>query len=207
MPEQPVPTPALPDETPPAPIEAAQHLPPPPKETVPQFEPPPEPEQIALLPPPPPAAQELTPSHPAAARVALNKPRAVKAAARVATPPNPVAQGEGEMQPPSPGQASSVMVSADAFAAWQASLVAWLDAHRAYPEAARRLGEQGAVGVRFTLSENGEVSSADIQRGSGSTMLDAATLAMLRGAHLPPPPPGTDAARRTISVSIRYQLN
>ena len=98
-------------------------------------------------------------------------------------------------------------VSADALSAWQRALVAWFDAHRAYPEAARRLGEQGAVGVRFTLSESGDVTSADIQRGSGSTMLDEATLKLLRGAHLPAPPPGTDPARRTISVSIRYQLN
>jgi TonB family protein len=63
------------------------------------------------------------------------------------------------------------------------------------------------VGVRFTLTESGQVASADVQRGSGSATLDEATLAMLRGAHLPPPPSGTDPARRTISVSIRYQLN
>ncbi len=85
--------------------------------------------------------------------------------------------------------------------------MAWLDAHRAYPEAARQRWEQGAVGVRFTLTQSGHVSNADIQRGSGSTTLDDATLDMLRGAHLPPPPPGTDLARRTISVSIRYRLN
>jgi TonB family protein len=77
----------------------------------------------------------------------------------------------------------------------------------AYPESARQRGEQGAVGVRFTLTESGDVTTADIQHGSGSTTLDQATLAMLRGAHLPPPPLGTDPARRSICVSIRYQLN
>jgi protein TonB len=102
---------------------------------------------------------------------------------------------------------ATTSASADALATWQQALIAWLDAHRAYPEAARRRGEQGAVGVRFALTELGEVTSADIQHGSGSATLDEATLTMLRGAHLPPPPPGTEAARRTISVSIRYRLN
>ena len=121
--------------------------------------------------------------------------------------PNP--QGEEDSRAPPHESVPGVIatVSADALSAWQRALIAWLDAHRAYPEAARRVGEQGAVGVRFTLSESGDVTGADIQRGSGSMVLDDATLAMLRGAHLPPPPPGTDAARRTISVLIRYQLN
>jgi protein TonB len=104
------------------------------------------------------------------------------------------------------GPPAAASPTADALASWQQALIAWLDAHRSYPAAARRRGEQGAVGVRFTLAESGEVTEATIQHGSGSATLDEATLALLRGAHLPPPPPSTEPARRTISVSIRYQL-
>lgn len=125
--------------------------------------------------------------------------------AAVAPAVTPATAGQSGPSAPVPGPTRSA--GADALAAWQQALIAWVDAHRAYPEAARRRGEQGAVGLRFTLTESGEVATADIQRGSGSTTLDEATLGMLRGAHLPPPPPGTEAARRTISVSIRYQLN
>jgi protein TonB len=201
MPEAPVPTPAQPDATAPVPVEAAEVIPSLPTAIVPQVPAPPEPEQIALTPPPP------TRTEPTPAKVAPARPRVVRAAARVTLPPIPFTQGEGEAAASPASAPASVHASADALSAWQAALVAWLDAHRAYPETARQRGEQGAVGVRFTLTDSGDVSHADIQRGSGFTTLDDATLDMLRGAHLPAPPPGTDPARRTISVSIRYRLN
>ncbi len=206
-PEQPVPTAVPPGEVAPVPTEAAQVVQPPPTEIVPQAVAPPEPEQIAVMTPPPPAAAQAAQSHPTPAKVAVEQPRVVKAAARVTPSPNPLPQAEGEVSASASTRAASALVSADALSKWQAALIAWLDAHRAYPEAARQRAEQGAVGVRFTLSENGDVTNADIQRGSGSTTLDDATLDMLRGAHLPPPPQGTDPARRTISVSIRYKLD
>jgi len=193
------------------PIEAVQTVEPRPQEIVPQEPPPPALAEVAFAPlPPPPVTSPVHGNQPPHVTkvVATDKPRVMKATARVTPPPFPLPQGEGEMSASTSSQeAVSSAVSADALAAWQRALIAWLDSHSAYPEAARRVGEQGAVGVRFALSESGDVTEADIQHGSGSTTLDAATLAMLRGAHLPPPPPGTDAARRTISVSIRYRLN
>jgi protein TonB len=200
IPEPPIPTAAVPDEPAPVPIEAAQVMQPLPKEAVPHVPAPPEPGQIGVASLP--AAAQIPPP---AVKVAPNRPRVVKAAAHVAPPPTPLPQGEGEARA-SPAVAGGQQI-ADALSAWQRALIAWLDAHRVYPEAARRVGEQGAVGVRFSLNETGDVTGADIQRGSGSTTLDDATLEMLRGAHLPAPPPGTDPARRTISVSIRYRLN
>jgi protein TonB len=206
MAEQPVPATTPPNETVPALTEAAQMIPPP-QARVPQVAPPPEPAQIALVPPPMPVTPASSESHPPAPKVVAERPRVVKVTARVTPPPTPLPQGEGEALSSATARVAGGSPSADALTAWQRALVAWLDAHRAYPEAARRRGEQGAVGVRFTLTETGEVTTADLQRGSGSATLDDATLAMLRGARLPPPPPGIDAARRTISVSIRYQLD
>lgn len=207
VPAQPLPSAAPPDAVEPVPAGAAQVTPSLPREIVPQVPPPPEPEQIEVAPPP--AAAQAAQSLPAPAKVAVEKPRVVRTAARVTPPPAALPQGAAEASASAPAsvRASAGPASADALTAWQAALIAWLDAHRAYPEAARQRGEQGAVGVRFTLTDGGDVSSADIQRGSGFTTLDDATLAMLRGAHLPPPPPGTDPERRTISVSIRYRLN
>ncbi|HEY0421163.1 MAG TPA: energy transducer TonB [Acetobacteraceae bacterium] len=90
--------------------------------------------------------------------------------------------------------------------AWRAALAAWIERHRAYPEAARRRQEQGAALVRFSLDAGGRVLEASVLRASGAESLDQAALSMLRGATLPAPPPGTDPARRVVTVSIRYRL-
>jgi len=125
------------------------------------------------------------------------------ARAEAAAPAPLAGAGQGEASAP----AAATGATSDALDAWRAALVAWLDAHRIYPESARLRGEQGAVGVRFSLAPSGDVKEADVQRGSGSETLDDAALSMLRGAHLPAPPAGMDAQRLTVSVSIRYSLN
>jgi protein TonB len=80
--------------------------------------------------------------------------------------------------------------------------VAWLAAHRVYPEGSRRRSEEGEVTVRFTVAADGKVSDVAVVKGSGFAALDAAALSMLRGAALPPP--GTEATR---TVRVRYRLN
>jgi protein TonB len=89
---------------------------------------------------------------------------------------------------------------------WQSALAAWLEAHKTYPEQARRRGDQGRAVVRFTVDRAGLVQDVEILTSSGSTVLDGAIDRMLSGAHVPPFPPGMTQADVTVTVQIRYAL-
>jgi protein TonB len=89
---------------------------------------------------------------------------------------------------------------------WQNALAAWLEAHKTYPDAARRQGEQGRAIVRFTIDRGGQVLDVQLVSGTGSASLDEAVERMLRGARLPVFPPGMDQAQVTVTVQIRYRL-
>ncbi|MBN8872765.1 MAG: energy transducer TonB [Rhodospirillales bacterium] len=91
-------------------------------------------------------------------------------------------------------------------AGWRGALAAWLAAHRVYPEAARRAGEQGRVAVRFTIDRSGRVLTVALAGSSGTERLDEAAQAMLRGQSVPPLPPDMPQDRLTVTVTIRYAL-
>ncbi|MFO1027621.1 MAG: energy transducer TonB [Acetobacteraceae bacterium] len=178
------PSPAPPD--PPLPVLATPKPapePPTPVETAP--------EDLPRPPPPPPSRRIAAPRpKPAPAQTA---PTATSPTTTDAPPAAPAASAP-------PGPPPSIAVD------WQGRLSAWLLAHRSYPEAARRRGEQGTVVVRFTVNQDGAVSSVLLVRGSGSTALDDAALSMLRGARVPPFPPSMPQPSVTVSVPIRYTL-
>jgi len=89
--------------------------------------------------------------------------------------------------------------------AWRGALAAWLQEHKTYPEAARRDGVEGRVTLRFTMDRAGMVTDVALVRGSGSTVLDEAAIALLRGSRLPAPPaPAPDHI--SITLPIRYSL-
>jgi protein TonB len=90
--------------------------------------------------------------------------------------------------------------------AWQAAVAGWLLSHKAYPEDARRRGDEGRVVVRITVDRSGRVLDASVVGPSGSELLDSATVAMLRNASLPAFPASMAEPRITISTSIRYSL-
>ena len=70
---------------------------------------------------------------------------------------------------------------------WNGAIAAWLAAHKTYPTEARRRGEEGEVGVRFSVDADGQVTAVSVDQSSGSAMLDAAARSLLTGARLPPP--------------------
>lgn len=49
-----------------------------------------------------------------------------------------------------------------------------------YPQSALRRGEQGVVGIRFTVSPQGVMEGAELVRSSGSRTLDEATLRIIK---------------------------
>lgn len=82
----------------------------------------------------------------------------------------------------------------------------WLAARKRYPEQARQRGDEGTVGVRFTVDPTGRVLDVAITRSSGSTLLDNAARDMLAGQRVPPFPSGMILAMTTVPVNIRFQL-
>ena len=115
------------------------------------------------------------------------------------------AQPQSQKEPsvvtaPSPSAAvSSATVS------WQQSLVARLAKLQRYPMQAR--GVQGVASVAFTIDRQGKVVSSKIVKSSGSAVLDAEALAMVkRAAPLPAPPPDIADADLTFVVPIRFTV-
>ncbi len=91
-------------------------------------------------------------------------------------------------------------------AEWLRAVAAWLAAHRAYPKQARRAGEQGTVVLRLVIGQDGTVRQAALLAGSGHADLDRASLAAVRGAHLPAAGWPGAPAQVTLRVPIRYAL-
>jgi periplasmic protein TonB len=205
-PPQPAPPPPAPEPpqpqppTPPAPA-PAQAQPPPPEPTLPPTphpEPLPEPPQLPL--PPPPA-----PPPPEPARRAPSPPRPT------ARPVQPTAPPTSALAAPAPIQSPSAAAEAPAPQAsiaptWQGALAAWLNAHKNYPEEARRRGQQGRAIVRFTVDRDGEVQDVSLLSSTGSAILDDAIEHMLHGAHVPPFPSAMGQSTVTVTVQIRYAL-
>ena len=88
---------------------------------------------------------------------------------------------------------------------WQDLLSAWLQAHRVYPEAARRSAIEGSPAIRFTVARDGRVTSVSLVHGSGSAVLDAAAIGLLENATVPALPK-TFPETVTVTISLRYTL-
>lgn len=89
---------------------------------------------------------------------------------------------------------------------WQGQLAVWLATHKSYPEAARRVGEEGSPSIRFVVARDGRVLSVELARSSGSKALDDAAVALLQGARVPPFPSTMQQETATVTVSLRYSL-
>ena len=106
--------------------------------------------------------------------------------------PPPVATG-----PSPPASVSS------ATASWQQSLVARLANLQRYPAQAR--GVQGVVSLAFTVDRHGGVVSSRIVKSSGSAILDAEALDLIkRAAPLPSPPVDIPDSDLSFVVPIRF---
>jgi TonB family protein len=90
-----------------------------------------------------------------------------------------------------------------ATASWQQSLVARLAKVQRYPAQVR--GVQGVVSLAFTMDRHGKVVSSRIVKSSGSAVLDAEALDLIkRAAPLPPPPADIADSDLSFIVPIRF---
>jgi protein TonB len=90
-------------------------------------------------------------------------------------------------------------------AAWMGKLKQWWDQHSFYPQEASQTNEGGNVRVHIFIAPDGQVTSIEVVQGSGSSVLDAAAVAVFRDAHLPPFPPGTPAQPADVVVTLHYR--
>lgn len=105
---------------------------------------------------------------------------------------------------PAPGAASH---NPSAVPNWKSALVSRLERFKRYPPQAQARGEQGVAQLAFSIDRSGSVHNVRIVRSSGSSLLDEATLELLkRAAPLPAPPPEIAGAQIAIQVPIRYNM-
>ncbi len=186
--EIPPPTPAQ-DVPPPLPVPQAEITPPMP---APAPDVPPTVQQ-AEIPPPMPVPVRVT--HPSPPR-AVAQPAAARAPVSSAAGPTHTTDGQS-----APGRAST----ASNGAVWMGKLKQWWDQHSFYPKEASQTNEGGNVKVHVSIAADGQVTSIEVVQGSGSSVLDAAAVAVFRNAHLPPFPPGTPAPPADVVVTLHYR--
>jgi len=87
---------------------------------------------------------------------------------------------------------------------WRGAVLAQLARHKQYPSLARDHHVTGTAIVAFTLTASGAVAGVSLARGSGSSALDQATLAMVRNAA--PFPAAPAGARLSFKTAVTYNL-
>ena len=110
---------------------------------------------------------------------------------------------EPEAAPPIVTGSSPPAPASSAAASWQKSLVARLARLQRYPPQAR--GAQGVVSLAFSIDRHGNVVSNRIVKSSGSALLDAEALDLIkRAAPLSPPPAEIADSELSFVVPIRF---
>jgi periplasmic protein TonB len=90
-------------------------------------------------------------------------------------------------------------------ATWKSQVITLLEHNKRYPSEARARGEQGVTRLAFRIDRDGHLLSSRIVASSGSTALDAETLALLQRAQpFPPPPP--ELAGSELTVPLRFNM-
>ena len=109
--------------------------------------------------------------------------------------------------PAAPTQGRLTPNTSDVVPTWKSHILALLERHKRYPEAAQSRRQQGIAQVLFTLDRLGRVIHSRIVRSSGASMLDEEALALLaRAQPFPPPPPEVPGEHVDLSVPIRFNL-
>ncbi|MBP2229562.1 protein TonB [Azospirillum agricola] len=182
-PPEPIVEPPPPPEPPPV-VEPEVVLPkPPPEPPKPKPEPkkePPKPKKEPPKPPPPRAAPQVAPVAPAAPAPA----------------PAPVAAA------PAPSMAPSRAVPS-----WQGRVLGHLERHKRYPRSAQARRQEGVAQVRFVIDREGKVLSVQLDKTSGTAVLDEETVEMVRRASpVPAPPEEMTQDRIELVVPVQFFL-
>ena len=165
------------------------------------------PDQTAAVPVPPPRRKPVVREPP---KHVVHRPERPLAPVAEPTPaPARFAElppaGSAGAQPAAAAVGPSHIPEPDAAASYRAMISAWLESHKRYPESARQRGEEGSAPLRFRIDRSGRV--LDYRYAStGYADLDAGLDEMMRGAQLPPFPPGMTASRIEVSLTMQFNL-
>ncbi len=105
------------------------------------------------------------------------------------------------LTPPLPPGPSAATPGKDS---WEGRVMAKLERHRRYPNAARARREQGVVHVRVSLARDGSVLSLALEQTSGSALLDQAALDTFRRAAPLPAVPDERNAPLELSFPVEF---
>ncbi|MBU6154620.1 MAG: energy transducer TonB [Bdellovibrionales bacterium] len=84
----------------------------------------------------------------------------------------------------------------------------YIERHKSYPPQARTLGHEGQAEIKFSILSDGSLSSVELLRSSGSSILDQAALSLLqRVQKLSPIPSELRMTRLDLVLPIQYSLN
>jgi periplasmic protein TonB len=89
---------------------------------------------------------------------------------------------------------------------WVELLQEWWNRHSYYPREAAARGEDGTTQVRLHVDRSGQVKEVELVSRSGSQWLDMGSLAIFRGAKLPPFPPSTPQNQADLVLTLNFYL-
>lgn len=161
--------------------------------------------EVTLPEPEPPPPVELKPPPPKPRLVEKPKPPQEKkpqsAAAAPQATPDIAPRAAAPIHGATPEQHSTALPT------WKGLLLRHLERHKRYPGEAQRSRHEGITYVRFTMSRDGRVVAARIERASGHASLDQEGLELLQRAQpLPPLPPDQSGETLEIVVPIQFFL-
>ena len=142
------------------------------------------------------------------------KPAASRATSQDAVPPPGAAPGAPDSTDPSAGTGISQAPPSGAVGSGDADfrsasdraaalLLARVEAALVYPDAARRRGTEGVVGLRIALDRSGTLAEMRVSRSSGSALLDKAAREAVAASLPVPNPAGTPL---TFELAVRFSI-
>ncbi|MBN9584352.1 MAG: energy transducer TonB [Afipia sp. 62-7] len=121
--------------------------------------------------------------------------------------PKPLPRPKKPSEAPAPRTTATPQAAQAARVNYNGLLSAHLQRYKQYPSGAKAAGEQGVAMLSFTVNRSGHVLGARLARSSGSSALDAETMAMIRRAQpLPSFPPEMTQSTASYTVPVRFFL-
>ena len=110
-------------------------------------------------------------------------------------------------EPPAPAPGAAPEPPSASLPTWKGLLLRHLERHKRYPSEAQRARQEGVVYVRFTMSRDGRVLAARIERATGVVSLDQEGLDLLQRAQpLPPLPSDQPGESLELLVPVQFYL-
>jgi protein TonB len=139
-------------------------------------------------------------------------PKPPPAPVSVVTPEPPAAASEpalpreGAPRTPAPVVAAAPAAAPESLVAPDFRAAYLSNPPPAYPRSARRSGEQGTVTLRVHVDRGGVPTQVEIERSSGSNVLDLAALEAVRNWRFVPARRGTDPVAAWVIVPVAFRL-